>query len=692
MPRFRLPLLRLGLALLVVVGAGVGPVSLGQAVTHPNPSATNITLGQSVIALTGPWKFHVGDDPKWADPSFDDSHWEDVYLAPKAGSFDPTLGLAGYVPGWTAKGHPGYWGYAWYRIRVQVKDQPGETLSVSYTADVDDAYQAFANGVLLGSFGKFSAGEFPAPLNSQPRMFRLPEGEGTSLRTVVLAFRIWMAPNTLLSAPDVGGFHSPLLLGQASAIAANYQLAWVGYVRAYATGLSGAMLFFLLLILAGCLILFDRSDSVYWWLAGVFLLTCLDRASLCVAAWTQVLSLTTVSVLQDVFLRPMILAGWVMVWWTWFRLRRPAWLPKAVAVLTLLYMVGDALGEDLFFTIIPHPVSAVFHMLSVGVRILFLIPLIYIVFEGVAEQGREGWLALPAVILVVIAQFQVELGVLHVRLTWFPFGLQLTLAQIAELTLSVVIFVLLVRRMRVSLGQQRQLALDVKQAQELQQVILPGAITWVPGYAIESEYRPAREVGGDFFQIIPHPTDGSMLIVAGDVVGKGLQAGMLVALLVGAIRSTAELNPDPEFVLKGLNRRLAGRGDAYATCLAMWVAEDGRVILANAGHLPPYLNGKPVEMEGALPLGILPEAECSVMEFTLNDGDRIVLVSDGIAEAMDAEGRLFGFERVEEMLAGQDRKSASASVLADAAQKFGQEDDISVITVTRSLTLKAVLV
>jgi hypothetical protein len=76
--------------------------------------------------------------------------------------------------------------------------------------------------------------------------------------------------------------------------------------------------------------------------------------------------------------------------------------------------------------------------------------------------------------------------------------------------------------------------LDIKGAQEVQRVILPEAIGSLPGFAIESEYRPAREVGGDFFQVIPHISDGSLLIVAGDVTGKGLQAGMLVALLVGA--------------------------------------------------------------------------------------------------------------------------------------------------------------
>jgi serine phosphatase RsbU (regulator of sigma subunit) len=82
-----------------------------------------------------------------------------------------------------------------------------------------------------------------------------------------------------------------------------------------------------------------------------------------------------------------------------------------------------------------------------------------------------------------------------------------------------VLFVLLVRRLLLSVRLQREMALDVKQAQEVQRVLLPEMLN-VPGLTIESEYRPAREVGGDFFQIIPHTTDGSVLIVAGDVAEK----------------------------------------------------------------------------------------------------------------------------------------------------------------------------
>jgi serine phosphatase RsbU (regulator of sigma subunit) len=225
----------------------------------------------------------------------------------------------------------------------------------------------------------------------------------------------------------------------------------------------------------------------------------------------------------------------------------------------------------------------------------------------------------------------------------------------------------------------------VKQAQEVQQVILPEARLALPGLTIESEYRPAREVGGDFFQIIPHKTDGSVLIVAGDVAGKGLKAGMLVALLVGAIRTAARFSDDPVAVLGELNQRLMGRGDAQATCLTLRIEADGTVTLANAGHVAPYLNGEELPMEGALPLGMFEGAECSVMRFTLKAGDKLVLMSDGIVEAMDASGELFGFERVHALL----RTATTAAGVAGTAQAFGQEDDISVISVTRTAALES---
>jgi serine phosphatase RsbU (regulator of sigma subunit) len=111
----------------------------------------------------------------------------------------------------------------------------------------------------------------------------------------------------------------------------------------------------------------------------------------------------------------------------------------------------------------------------------------------------------------------------------------------------------------------------------------------------------------------------------------------------------------------------------------MRITAGGATRLANSGHLPPYLNGRPVEIEGSLPLGMCANCDPSVLEFRLVPGDRLVLVSDGVAEATDEKGNLFGFERVLELVSTQ----PSARQIAEAAQGFGQADDISVISVAR---------
>jgi hypothetical protein len=643
----------------------------------PSATATRVTLGQSVIALTGPWKFRVGDDPHWAQPTYDDSKWESMDLTPKAGASDPTTGWSGYVPGWTVLGHPDYWGYAWYRIRVQLEPRAGEQFALAGPGNLDDVYQVFYNGVLLGTFGKFPDSGDPTEYYSQPMMFQLPVTPAQGPQEVVLAFRVWMEPDTLLKAPDAGGFHNAPLLGDVGAISANYELARLKLYRTYAIGPIIAALFFLLAIMALSLRIFDRSDMVYRWLGLVFLLTSLDRVAAFLASWTQSVSIFESLVIKDVVLGPLILGGWVMVWFVWFRLKDLQWMPKVIASLTVMYMVSDLLGEDLFFNVIPHEVSALFHVASVGIRILFLLPLIFVVMEGVNKEGLEGLLALPAVMLVVVAQFQDELAVLHFHISWFPFGAQFNLSEIAYLTLAGVIFVLLLRRLQISLQRQQDLASDVKQAQEVQKVLIPEQLPKVFGFALESEYRPARDVGGDFFQIIPLAAEGNMLIVAGDVTGKGLQAGMLGALIVGAIRTEAAHSTSPIEILRSLNVQLCGRG--IATCLVMQIDEHGNGVLANAGHLPPYLNGKELPMEGAVPLGMIPNADFSEMRFKLKPGDRLMLLSDGVAEAQDQQGRLFGFERIRTML----EKPIRAADVAAAAQAFGQEDDISVLSIVR---------
>src|SRR5262249_6481591 len=132
------------------------PLSLlasADAALATSPQA--IQLGSSLVPLNGPWKFHIGDDPRWADPVLDDSGWESVDLTAPPGAHDPDVGLSGYVPGWSARGHAGYKGYAWYRLHFMVTAPAGSALALAGPTLVDSAYQMFLDGKLMGEIGDF---------------------------------------------------------------------------------------------------------------------------------------------------------------------------------------------------------------------------------------------------------------------------------------------------------------------------------------------------------------------------------------------------------------------------------------------------------------------------------------------------------------------------------------------------------
>ena len=674
--------------LLFVLAAFAAPSPAHSATTGPpTQDSLQITLGRAAASLYGPWKFTVGDsplDPKtgqplWAEPGFDDSRWETVDLTPTSGAQNPITGVAGYVPGWTKRGHRGYWGYAWYRIRIHIDAEPGVRFAVAGPS-IDDAYQLYDNGQLAGHFGSFLP-HGHLLYYSQPVLIDLPTvaPDSSGRSTLVLAFRVWMQASTLYQGSGVGGFESAPVIGEASTIALVYHSLRDQLTRVYLWQPIEAGLFTLLGLLALSLFFFDRSDRVYLWIGALLLIAAIDATSGSFAVWTTWIDSRYDVVSHNFVLAALEYAGWVMIWRLWFRQRRPVWMPWALIPMVIALGISQAFNENFFPSFASGPASAIGYATSLALRLIMAGFLLSIVFRGIREQGLEGWLALPPILLESIAEFSHQIQQLGLRAVWFPFGIQINLAVASRLLLVVALTILLVRRLILSLRQQRILALDIKQAQEVQRVILPEARTVLPGIVVESEYRPAREVGGDFFQVIPGSADNSLLIVAGDVAGKGMQAGMLVALLVGAIRSTAESTRDPLPLLEALNRRLLGRGEAFATCIALHIASDGAVSLANAGHVPPYLNGEPIALEGALPLGALDGAAFSVARFQLQLGDRLTLTSDGLAEAQNPQRQLFGFPRVQELIkAGQ-----TAVQLADTIQSFGQEDDISIVTVTR---------
>ncbi len=218
---------------------------------------------------------------------------------------------------------------------------------------------------------------------------------------------------------------------------------------------------------------------------------------------------------------------------------------------------------------------------------------------------------------------------------------------------------------------------EMAAAREIQQVIVPEKGESFPGFVVDSVYQPARQVGGDFFQVLP-ASKGGLLVVVGDVAGKGLPAAMLVSMLVGSIRTAAEDSDDPAVMLHKLNDRLVGRTmGGFATALSAHITRDGLVSIANAGHLSPYLDGKEVELAGALPLGIADGGNFELKRFELRPGSRLTFYSDGVVEAQNDKGELFGFDRAKAM-----STKPAAAIVAEAVG-FGQEDDITVVTIER---------
>jgi serine phosphatase RsbU (regulator of sigma subunit) len=257
-----------------------------------------------------------------------------------------------------------------------------------------------------------------------------------------------------------------------------------------------------------------------------------------------------------------------------------------------------------------------------------------------------------------------------------------TAQTIANTLLLLAIIYAVYRYLQESSRRQSTLEEEFKSARELQQVLIPENLPALPGFAMTSAYKPAQEVGGDFFQIIPLDGEfaGSTLILLGDVSGKGLRAAMTVSLIVGAVRTLARFAPSPAEVLAELNQRLFGRlQGGFATCLALRVSADGSCVMASAGHPAPFLNKQEVKLPGALPLGIMPEASYEEMTIALREGDHFALYTDGLLEARSANGEIFSFERLDALFATHpDAAKASAT-----AVDFGQDDDITVLTLTR---------
>jgi serine phosphatase RsbU (regulator of sigma subunit) len=298
--------------------------------------------------------------------------------------------------------------------------------------------------------------------------------------------------------------------------------------------------------------------------------------------------------------------------------------------------------------------------------------------------NMEARVLLPALLLTTFADywafFNYAIFYVHLVPTYRPVprvhvaGFEFALLQVGDFFSFITVLLFLVLR-TIGIARERARATaELEAARSVQQILIPDEMPTVPGFELRSIYNPAGEVGGDFFQIVPI-ADGRVLIAIGDVSGKGMPAAMTVSLLVGTFRTLAHYTSNPGEILSAMNQRMLARSHGgFTTCLVLRVDADGAVTLANAGHIAPYLAGEELHVENGLPLGLSASAIYEESSFRFGPGQQLTLMTDGVVEARSASGELFGFERTAAI------STQAAENIARAAQSFGQEDDITVLT------------
>ena len=652
--------------------AGRAQLSAGAKVRRA-PTLAIEDIGRGTVPIDGEWQFHLGDDMGWASPSYDDSQWEHIQAESS----------------WGAQTHPSYSGFAWYRRHLDITpSRVGNVKLAILMPAIEDEYDLYWNGVEIGSQGTLpphAVWYFP---HRQSVAFPVsPAGATDGL----LAVRVWKSKLASFDYSTLGGLKGAPVLGDAVSIGQragsedfallrrnlyfrmiNIIFAFMGFVALFTWARDHrkwAFLWFSIWTMGRMAQFLTTMPSINWEFSHA-VVNCALQVIFSIHNCAALLLLLYLFDLQN---NP--------------RLRRWTWsvvgiqLSAACAAGLVMLFWGDA-GPGMQW-------ADAFLSFVIMLCRMFVFVLAY---EGIRRRVNPE-LRLVAVIafldnLMEILRLSSRQGV---RFTHWPLtswlstplfyvsGAGITVLQILDTVFLAAVAYALLRYASRERQKQEVIQQELKSARELQHVLIPETIPEVPGYAIASVYHPAQEVGGDFFQIVPM-LDGGTLVVLGDVSGKGLKAAMNVALIVGAVRTLAEFHSDPASILAGLNRRLVGRMQGgFTTALAFRIDRVGNCTLANAGHLPPFLNKSEMTLDASLPLGIDPDAEYKDQDFTLNYGDRLTLHTDGVLEARSGNGELYGFGRLTALLAGL----PDAESIVDAARIFGQEDDITVLTIMR---------
>lgn len=253
----------------------------------------------------------------------------------------------------------------------------------------------------------------------------------------------------------------------------------------------------------------------------------------------------------------------------------------------------------------------------------------------------------------------------------------------------------LVREQEAEAATRQRFEQELEVARLIQQNFLPRELPGLPGWQVAAYYRPAREVGGDFYDVIPLP-DGRVGFVVGDVTDKGVPAALVMSATRSVLRASAQRLIEPGIVLERVNEHLCPDmpEKMFVTCLyGVLDPESGHLRFANAGHDLPYVKTAEgiVELRArGMPLGLMPGMAYEEKEATLEPGDSVLLHSDGVVEAHDPDRDMFGFPRLKETMAGVAGGQALIDRVLSELEAFTgpdaeQEDDITMVTLQRSV-------
>jgi hypothetical protein len=627
-------------------------------------------LGRGSIALTGPWKFHRGDDPAWALPAYNDATWTPISAASS----------------WGQQGDNGYTGFAWYRLHLEGSPAARGTPLALLMPPVDDAYEVYWNGRRIGGSGHLP----PHPHWFYTTPFNLIPFPGGGAGT--LAVRVWKSPLLFVDPDSLGGFTGVPVLGDQDSVAAEMDQAEAASAKQFLYQYTLMVLYGFVALLSGIMWLRNRQSRLFLWLS-VFAITPVALALLQDVSPIQIpISYAWGRGLNQ----PLYVLNHVSLWFLLLyllQLDRNRRLHRLTNILALATLAAGAADGALafFWGSAGHGMQWADAILTTFIMVVEVFPFILIAL-GLREhlEGSRWTVAISALVSQMISIVG-DAGAAGQRFThWRIFqiintpvfiidSVTFTLADLAGIFLFLAVLYAVYRYSMEQQARQNALEREMHSAQEIQRVLIPAELPPLEGFAVTSAYRPALEVGGDFFQIIAEAS-GSTIVALGDVSGKGLKAAMNVSLIVGVLRSLSDAQASPAEILNKLNRCLCGRmQNGFVTAVILRLDRTGCVTLANAGHLPPMLNGRELTLEGCLPLGLVSAAEYDQMELRLASGDQLSLFTDGLLEARNAEGELYGFDRLHALFASK----PSAQEAMEAAVAFGQDDDITVLTLTR---------